>query len=163
MVQSLAPVLLAELAKLKSSSSSSSPQDQNNPPSSSSVIQNKPWSSSSARDKQKNSSSFSSREEQKQSLSSLTKGGKVPPLASSSVQGTKKVLVKKSLPTKSEKPLGLLGFIPAHPPLVLSGLPSTVTQAQVFSAVEKFGKTRLISVSQERQEVSVSPVAACDW
>ncbi|KAG7262146.1 hypothetical protein CRUP_006387 [Coryphaenoides rupestris] len=122
-VQSLAPMLLAELAKLKSSSSSSS---QYNPPSSSSITQKKPSSSSSARDKQKKSSSFSSREEQKQSFSSLTKGAK----------GTKKVLVKKSLPTKSAKPLHLLGFIPAHPPLVLSGLPSTVTQAQVFSAVE---------------------------
>lgn len=54
-VQSLAPVLLAELAKMKSSSSSCSLQDQN------------PLSSSSARDKLKTSSSSSSREEQKSS------------------------------------------------------------------------------------------------
>ncbi|CAL8383981.1 unnamed protein product [Arctogadus glacialis] len=63
----------------------------------------------------------------------------------------KKVLVKKSVPITSTKPpgSGLLGFVPAHPPLLLSGLPSTVTQQQVFSAVEKFGKSRLISVVQQ--------------
>ncbi|CAL8241343.1 unnamed protein product [Merluccius merluccius] len=145
-VQSLAPMLLAEMAKLKSSSSaSSSPKDQR-----------KPSSSSSSRDEKKPSSS-SSRDEPKQSSS--TKRGKEPPLSSSSssVQGIKKV--KKSVPTKSAKPQGsgLLDFVPAHPPLLLSGLPSTVTQAQVFSAVEKFGKSRLISVAQNQQEVPISP------
>ncbi|CAL8326190.1 unnamed protein product [Lota lota] len=94
-----------------------------------------------------------------QASSSSTKVGKEPPSSSSSssVQGIKKVLVKKSVPTKSAKPQGsgLLGFVPAHAPLLLSGLPSTVTQDQVFSAVEKFGKTRFISLAEHRQEATV--------
>ncbi|XP_056432138.1 uncharacterized protein LOC130370405 [Gadus chalcogrammus] len=203
-VQSLAPVLLAELAKLKAASSSSSAsskekkpssssssrdeqkqsssssrdekkpssssssrdvqkqsssssRDEKKPSSSSSSKDEQKQSSSSSRDEKKPSSSSSSRDEQKQASTSLTKGGNEPPLSSSSVKVIKKVLVKKSVPTKSAKPpgSGLLGFVPAHPPLLLSGLPSTVTQQQVFSAVEKFGKSRLISVAQQRQEATV--------
>ncbi|XP_030193484.1 uncharacterized protein LOC115529132 isoform X3 [Gadus morhua] len=201
-VQSLAPVLLAELAKLKATSSSSSAsskekkpsspsssrdeqkqsssssRDEKKPSSSSRDVQKQSssssrdekkrsssssskdeqkQSSSSSRDEKKPSSSSSSRDEQKQASTSLTKGGNEPPLSSSSVKVIKKVLVKKSVPTKSAKPpgSGLLGFVPAHPPLLLSGLPSTVTQQQVFSAVEKFGKSRLISVAQQRQEATV--------
>ncbi|XP_059891917.1 uncharacterized protein LOC132445789 isoform X3 [Gadus macrocephalus] len=135
--------------------SSSSSRDKK-PSSSSSRDEHKP-SSSSSTDEKKPSSSSSSRDKQKQASTSLTKGGNEPPLSSSSVQGTKKVLVKKSVPIKSTKPpgSGLLGFVPAHPPLLLSGLPSKVTQQQVFCAVEKFGKSRLISVAQQRQVATV--------
>ncbi|XP_059891898.1 uncharacterized protein znf638 isoform X2 [Gadus macrocephalus] len=149
----------------KKPSSSSSSKDEQKRSSSSSRDEKKPSSSASSRDEQKPSSrdenkpssSSSSRDEQKQASTSSTKGGNEPPLSSSSVKGIKKVLVKKSVPTKSAKPpgSGLLGFVPAHPPLLLSGLPSTVTQQQVFSAVEKFGKSRLISVAQQRQEATV--------
>ncbi|CAL8378487.1 unnamed protein product [Boreogadus saida] len=137
--------------------SSSSSRDEKKPSSSASSRDEQKPSSSSSRDEKKPSSSSSSRDEQKQASTSSTKGGNEPPLSSSSVKGIKKVLVKKSVPTKSAKPpgSGLLGFVPAHPPLLLSGLPSTVTQQQVFSAVEKFGKSRLISVAQQRQEATV--------
>ncbi|CAL8383983.1 unnamed protein product, partial [Arctogadus glacialis] len=137
--------------------SSSSSRDEKKPSSSASSRDEQKPSSSSSRDEKKPSSSSSSRDEQKQASTYLTKGGNEPPLSSSSVKGIKKVLVKKSVPTKSAKPpgSGLLGFVPAHPPLLLSGLPSTVTQQQVFSAVEKFGKSRLISVAQQRQEATV--------
>ncbi|KAJ3585180.1 hypothetical protein NHX12_013901, partial [Muraenolepis orangiensis] len=86
-VQSLAPVLLAQLAKLKDKKPSSS------------------------RDKKKPSSS-SSRGEKKQSSSSSRD--------------------EQSVPTKSAKPqgLGLESLVPNHPPLLLSGLPSTISQAQ---------------------------------
>ncbi|CAL8377707.1 unnamed protein product [Gadus morhua 'NCC'] len=149
----------------KKPSSSSSSRDEQKPSSSSSKDERKPSSSSSrdeqkrssssSRDEKKPSSSSSSSDKQKQASTSSTKGGNEPPSSSSSVKGIKKVLVKKSVPIKSAKPpgSGLLGFVPAHPPLLLSGLPSKVTQQQVFSAVEKFGKSILVSVV--RQEATV--------
>ena len=107
-VQSLAPVLLAELAKLKATSSSSSASSKEKKPSSpSSSRDEQKQSSSSSRDEKKPSSSSSSRDEQKQASTSLTKGGNEPPLSSSSVKVIKKVLVKKSAPTMSSKPQGV--------------------------------------------------------
>ncbi|CAL8383985.1 unnamed protein product, partial [Arctogadus glacialis] len=156
----------SSIAEQKQSASLSSRDEKN--PSSSSRDEEK--ESSSSRDEQKQSSlsideqkqsSSSSRDDHKQASSSSTKGGKEQPLSSSSssasTQAIKKLLVKKSAPTMSSKPQGsgLLGFVPAHPPLLLSGLPSTVTQQQVISAVEKLGKTRLIYLDEHRQEATV--------
>ncbi|XP_056431160.1 uncharacterized protein LOC130369694 isoform X2 [Gadus chalcogrammus] len=141
--------------------SSSSSKDERKPSSSSSRDEQKP-SSSSSRDEKKPSSSSSSSDKQKQASTSSTKGGNEPPSSSSSVKGIKKVLVKKSVPTKSAKPpgSGLLGFVPAHPPLLLSGLPSKVTPQQVFCALEKFGKSRLISVAGQEATVYFRQEAA---
>ncbi|CAL8378490.1 unnamed protein product [Boreogadus saida] len=161
------PSSSSSIAEQKQSSSLSS-RDEKNQSSSSSRDEEKESSSSrdeqkqssSSRDEQKQSSS-SFRDDHKQASSSSTKGGKEPPSSSSSssasTQAIKKVLVKKSAPTMSSKPQGsgLLGFVPAHPPLLLSGLPSTVTQQQVISAVEKLGKTRLIYLDEHRQEATV--------
>ncbi|XP_030193478.1 mucin-12 isoform X3 [Gadus morhua] len=156
----------SSIAEQKQSASLSSRDEKN--PSSSSRDEEK--ESSSSRDEQKRSSPYideqkqsssSSRDDHKQASSSSTKGGKEPPLSSSSssasTQEIKKVLVKKSAPTMSSKPQGsgLLGFVPAHPPLLLSGLPSTVTKQQVISAVEKLGKTRFIYLDEHRQEAIV--------
>ncbi|CAL8383975.1 unnamed protein product [Arctogadus glacialis] len=88
-------------------------------------------------------------------VQSFTGSSSLELVVQSLAPGIKKVLVKKSEQTKSAIPpgSGLLGFVPAHPPLLLSGLPSKVTQQQVFSTVEKFGKSRLISVAQQEAMV----------